>query len=219
MTAILNTHIISDRRRIFEISAVILTGIGKLVFINLLKLHFVYIVSASLFWTVYFILRISEHKELIRYWGLSLSNVKETFKIVAIAGIIAIILMTAYGFYNHSIHLSWNLILVLVTYPFWGLVQQFLLMSLLAGNLMDYQGRRFNYYFIVTATSILFSIVHYPYISLIFATFLLALFYSVLFLKERNIIPLGIFHGILGGLFFYFIMGVDTWSIFVKYFK
>jgi membrane protease YdiL (CAAX protease family) len=220
MYKVIDTTIaVSDRRRIFEISAVIFTGIGKLVFINLLRMHFVYIVSASLFWTLYVIWRVSHHRKLIAYWGLSLSNAKKSFQITGIACVIAVLLMTAYGIWNHTIHLTWNLLFVLVTYPVWGLVQQFLLMSLLAGNLKDFQGRRFPSFIVVVVTSVLFSIVHYPYPSLIVATFLLALFYSILFLKERNIIPLGIFHGILGGLFFYFILGIDTWKIFVKYFQ
>jgi hypothetical protein len=43
------------------------------------------------------------------------------------------------------------------------------------------------------------------------ATFAMALLYTFLFLKERNIIPLGIFHGVLGGMFYYIVLKRDLW--------
>lgn len=210
---------ISDRRRIFEIIAVIVTGAGKITFINILKLHAVYILSAILFWSVYFSYRVSKDKNLIYYWGLSFSNIKPTFKIVAIIGSIAIAMFIGYGLYFDTIILNWNLLFVLLTYPFWGLVQQFITMSILANNLRDYQERKLSYTMVILITSFMFAVVHFPSVPLVVATFFMALFYSVIFLNKRNIIPLGFFHGIMGGLFFYFILKKDTWSIFISIFK
>jgi hypothetical protein len=47
------------------------------------------------------------------------------------------------------------------------------------------------------------------FLILVAATFLLAIVYTTLFLKGRNLIVLGIYHGLLGALFFYTIMGRD----------
>lgn len=205
--------LISDRRRIFEIVAVFLTGTSKILFINILKLHAVYIVSAILFWSVYFLCRVKKHPVLLYYWGLSLRNAKGTFKIVGAVGGVAIIVFLIYGMFNNSAIFSPNLLFVLITYPFWGLIQQFMVMSILANDLNDFKPKKFTYYQVVLLTSFVFAIVHFPSIPLIIATFLMAVFYSVIFLKKRNIIPLGIFHGIMGGLFYYLVLGKDTWSI------
>jgi membrane protease YdiL (CAAX protease family) len=210
---------ITDRRRIFEIIAVILTGFSKVLFINILELHAVYIISAIIFWGTYFVCRVSRNRSLIYYWGLSVTNIKQTFTIVSIAGVIAIGTFIVLGFYNNTLLLIWNLVFVLLTYPLWGLVQQFIVMSILANNLSDYRGGRLNYYLVILITSLMFSVVHFPSIPLIIATFLMAVFYSVIFLKYRNIIPLGIFHGIMGGLFFYLVLGKDTWSLFIRIFS
>lgn len=40
-------------------------------------------------------------------------------------------------------------------------------------------------------------------------TFLLALFYGYVYLRVRNVFMLGLFHGWLGGLFFYTVVGRD----------
>lgn len=216
---IIHNLTISDRRRVFEIIAVIVTGAGKITFINILKLHAVYILSAILFWSAYFIYRVSKEKNLINYWGLSFSNIRPTFRIVAIIGSIAIAMFIAYGIYFNTIILSWNLLFVLLTYPFWGLVQQFMTMSILANNLRDYKDRKLSYTMVILITSFMFAVVHFPSVPLVVATFFMALFYSVIFLNKRNIIPLGFFHGIMGGLFFYFILKKDTWSIFISIFQ
>ena len=40
-------------------------------------------------------------------------------------------------------------------------------------------------------------------------TFVLALLYSAVYLRERNLYALGLFHGWLGALFYYTVVGRD----------
>jgi uncharacterized protein len=146
--------------------------------------------------------------------GLSFSNTKETFKIVGIVGLIILCGFIVYGI-DRQTKLSWNILFILLTYPIWGLVQQFLMMSLFAGNLKDLGLKQINKVLIIIFTSVLFSIVHYPSFLLISATFVMAIFYSIIFLNKRNIIPLGIFHGVLGGVFYYVVLNRDPWLEFI----
>lgn len=194
---------------------VIFTGLGKLLFVDILNVKFLYIIAAISFWTIYFVIRVSKNKELIKYWGLSISNAKETFKIVAIVGSVMLGTFVIYGIFRNNLIFHWNIVIILLLYPIWGLVQQFLMMSLFAGNLKDYQKKHFNESLIVILTSILFSLVHYPSFPLIMATFIMAIFYSIVFLRRRNIIPLGIVHGILGGVFYYAVLNRDPWLEFI----
>lgn len=179
-----NVPAISDNRRIFEIIAVFLTGMSKILFINILKLHAVYIVSAILFWSVYFVVRVKKHPRLLYYWGLSVGNAKDAFKIVGVVGGIAILGFVFYGLFNDSAIFNTNLLIVLITYPFWGLIQQFMVMSILANNLKDFQSGRFSYYQVIGITSFVFAFIHFPSIPLIIATFLMAVFYSVIFCRS-----------------------------------
>lgn len=215
----MNNLQVSNKRRIFEILAVIFTGLGKLLFVDFLDMKFAYIIVAILFWIGYFILRTARHKELIRYWGLSFFNAKDTFRIVGFIGFVVVCVFIVYAISRHTFVLSWNILFVLITYPIWGLVQQFLMMSLFAGNLKDYEGKQLHNFFIIGLTSVMFSVVHYPTLPLIAVTFVMAAFYSALFIHKRNIIPLGIFHGLLGGLFYYFILNRDPWLEFLKMIK
>lgn len=206
---------ISTKRRIFEILLVVLTGISKILVMDTLNLKLPYIILVTLFWLSYFIYRTCTEKELYKYWGLSLSNAKPLFKIVASVGVVLIAVIVIYGVYIEPIHWSVHILFVLLVYPIWGLIQQFLIMSLFAGNIHDFRGKNTGGMITVLLTSILFSIVHYPSFPLMFATLVMAIIYSYLFLKYRNIIPLGLFHGIIGGLFYYVILNRDAWEEFV----
>ena len=208
MTGISN---ISDRRRILEIILVIITGLGRILFVNLLGIRYVFLFSAIILWTGYILVSALRDKNLINYWGLSFSNSKTTFKILGIIGIIAFLLILSYGIYYRTLSFNENIILILILYPIWGLIQQFLIMSLFAGNLKDLSSKKIHDVTIILVTSVLFSMVHYPSVPLILATFVMALLYTFLFLKERNILPLGIFHGVLGGMFFYAVLQKDLW--------
>lgn len=194
---------------------VILTGLGKILFVDVLDVKFIFIIAAIAFWVIYFLRRVSKNKELIKYWGLSFSSAKETFRIVTIVGLIVLGGFVMYGLFMGTYRFHWHLLVILLVYPIWGLVQQFLMMSLFAGNLKDYESKHFNKALIVVLTSILFSLVHYPSFHLIIATFIMALFYTIVFLRERNIIPLGIFHVVLGGVFYFLVLNRDPWGEFI----
>jgi hypothetical protein len=61
-------------------------------------------------------------------------------------------------------------------------------------------------------------ILHYPSIWLVIGTSILALFYGYIFLKGRNVYVLGIFHGWLGGLFYYTVVRRDPFAeVFGRY--
>ncbi len=203
------------KQRRFEIFMVILTGLGKILFVDVLDVKFIFIIAAIAFWVIYFLRRVSKNKELIKYWGLSFSSAKETFRIVTIVGLIVLGGFVMYGLFMGTYRFHWHLLVILLVYPIWGLVQQFLMMSLFAGNLKDYESKHFNKALIVVLTSILFSLVHYPSFHLIIATFIMALFYTIVFLRERNIIPLGIFHVVLGGVFYFLVLNRDPWGEFI----
>lgn len=211
-------RLISDKIRILEIIAVIFTAIGKFIFMNFLDWRIQYVVFAIIGWSLYVFYRYKQEKNILKYWGFRTDNFKSTAKLMLPFAVISIISFIVIGYYQNTLNLTWHVLPLLITYPLWGSVQQFITIALIAGNLNDLNKRRLNKYLIIFITAILFSIVHYPSVWLMFGTFLLALFYGYVYLKKKNIYAMGLFHGWLGALFYYTVINTDPFQeVFLKF--
>lgn len=203
---------IKNPTRRFEVLAVTLTGFGKFLLMDVLDQRFLYITAACLFWIAYILYRSQKEKGILKYWGLSKKYFTKTF-----LELLPIVLLFIGGFIFMGNRmgtniLSWSILPILLLYPIWGIIQQFVIIGLLARNLKDMEGFKIPEILIVLLTAIIFAVVHYPYYLLIVGTFFLALVYTTLYLRERNLIVLGIYHGWLGAFFFYTILERDPWK-------
>jgi membrane protease YdiL (CAAX protease family) len=209
---------IRDRRRSLEIAGVLITGLGKFVFMDYLNLKLLYIVLSVIGWGIYLIMRAKADHSIMRYWGFRSDNLKKVLAIVlpwAISAVLACILV---GLWQRTINPTWHIVPLLIIYPIWGVVQQFLVVALIAGNLQDLNNRSISKPAIIALTAVVFGLVHFPYLWLMVGTFLLALFYSYIYLRERNLWVLGVVHGWLGTLFFYTVVERDPFmEIFGNY--
>src|SRR4051812_17416286 len=128
---------ISNQRRILEITGVVMTGLGKLVFMDILqrRLPFILIVIGG--WMAYMIHRNKKVSGMLPYWGFRLDN----FNVVALRvlpfGIASLIAFIVVGYFNNSINMTCHILPILTLYPIWGTIQQFLVIALVAGNLQD----------------------------------------------------------------------------------
>lgn len=208
----MQTPIISNQRRLAEITAVVLTAAGKFVFMDWLNWRFAFVAVVITGWSLYVISRHRSVKGILPYWGFRTDTFRPVFKLILPYGIAAVLLFIAIGWYQHTIQFTWHILPILVLYPIWGIIQQFLLIAITAGNLQDLQGQRLPKWIIILFSALLFALVHYPYDWLMAGTFLLALFYGWVYLKKRNIYVLGVFHGWLGGLFFYTVVNRDPFA-------
>lgn len=200
---------ISNKRRVLEISAVILTAIGKFIFMDYLNWRFVFVAVAIISWVSYTIYRKRKQPGITKYWGFRTDNFKPVLKKVLPFGLLAVITFFAVGLYKGTLNITWHIIPILILYPIWGVIQQFLLIALTAGNLQDMKGQKLNKGIIIFLSALLFGAIHYPYVWLVIATFILAIFYGWIYLSERNIYVLGLFHGWLGGVFYYTVLERD----------
>ncbi len=201
--------IISDRQRVIELIAVVCTGLGKFIFMDILDWKLPFILIAIVGWFVYVLQQRSKTKGILTYWGFRTDNFKRTLMIVLPFGIIAILLFFVVGYLQHTLNLSWHIFPILFIYPVWGTVQQFLMIGLVAGNLKDFKNAQIKKGPVVLLSATMFSIVHYPDIWLLIGTFTLGLFYGYVYLKSKNLYVLGIFHGWLGALFYYTVVNRD----------
>ena len=208
----------SDKVRILEIVAVVLTGIGKFVFMDYFNWRLPFVIIAVLGWSAYVFYRFKRNKSVLKDWGFRRDNFKFVLKSTLPFALVSIALFFLVGFIQGTINLTWHIIPLLITYPIWGSVQQFLTIGLLAGNLNELKRLNLSKKIIILLTAIFFSIVHYPSIWLMIGTFVLAIFYGYIYLKAKNIYVLGLIHGWLGALFYYTVVNQDPFAdVFLKY--
>lgn len=210
----------SNINRKYEIIAVLATAAGKFIFMDFLQWKLVFIIISTLGWAYYVYIRNKKEPGILAHWGFRLDNVKKVLRMVLPFGILAVITFFVTGYFLGTINLNWHIIPILIFYPIWGVIQQFLVIGLMAGNLQDIQNQKLSKPAIITLTALLFGLVHYPYYWLMIGTFVLALFYGFIYLKERNVYVMGLFHGWLGGLFFYTVVNRDPFAeVFGKLFN
>jgi membrane protease YdiL (CAAX protease family) len=209
-TANLTLHI-SNRARLVEMAAVLLTGVGKFIFMDGLGAKLPFIVGAVLGWGAYVYFRHRRQPGILAYWGFRTDNFRRSFLQLLPLATAAVFLFAAVGYATGKWVLSWHLLPVLLLYPVWGVIQQFLVVGLVAGNLQDYAGRRLPPVVITGVTAVLFSAVHWPARLLVAGTFVLAVVYVVMYLRQRNLWTLGLYHGWLGGFFYFLVLGRDPW--------
>ncbi len=201
----------SDRRKWLEILAVIISGALKYVLVDWLGLRVFYITAACLLWVYYILKRRKENKDMLRIWGFRKENFNRVFLFLLPFSLTAIGGILWYGISFHSNFLNWHVIPVLILYPLWGCIQQFLMTALIAGNLKSIKLLNLNSHQAILVTSLLFGLVHYPYLPLMIFAFFMEVLFTFAYFKWRNLWPLGLYHGWLGSLFLFFAMGRDLW--------
>jgi membrane protease YdiL (CAAX protease family) len=200
---------ISQTRRLLEVTAVVITAAGKFLFMDYLNWRFPFVLIATIFWITYILYRVRTERGISKYWGFRTDNFKKAFRIVLLPGLMAIVLFVVIGIFQKTINITWHILPILILYPVWGTIQQFLLIGLTAGNLNDMKGLDLAKSVIIFLSAVLFGAIHYPFVWLMVATFFLALFYGWVYLKEKNLYVLGLFHGWLGAIFYYTILDRD----------
>ncbi|MEM7104796.1 MAG: CPBP family glutamic-type intramembrane protease [Bacteroidota bacterium] len=195
--------------RMVEILGVLITGGSKFIFMDWLNWKLPFIFLAIGFWVGYIFFRVRKDKSVLAKWGFTRQNLRSSFIVVSVFAFIGILSFIIYGSVTGKILWSWSVVPLMLLYPFWGIIQQFLILSLFSGNLDDLPNVNMPRWLLVVMTAVLFGILHYPIGLLIIGTTVLALFYTIVFLKYRNLWPLGLYHGILGALFYYLALGID----------
>ncbi len=196
------------RKALLEASAVIATGLLHLFFEEALHAKGPFILLAGLCWGTYLFLSIRKNPRLPVQWGFGKTGLGPASLRAGGILLAGAVLLALAGLLRGT--LSWNphLLLILLLYPAWGLLQQFLLQALLARNLdLLLPSRRAA----VLLASFLFAGVHLPDFLLAGATLLLALLFVPIYLRYRNLYPLGVVHGVLGALAYYWVLGRDPW--------
>lgn len=196
-----------------EIAGVIATAAGKFIFMDFLDLKLPYIILVIIGWSVYVGYKTKLQPGILAHWGFRTDNFGAVIRMLVPFAIISVSAFIVIGIWRDTLNVTWHIVPVLLLYPIWGTIQQFLLIALVAGNWQDLRGAKARFEtIIIFVTALLFAAIHYPHYWLMFGTFVLAIIYGFTYLRSRNLFVLGIFHGWLGAIFFYTVVGRDPFA-------
>ena len=81
---------VSDKTKLIEISAIVITTLGKFVFMDYLNWRFGFVVIAILGWSSYVTYKSRTQSNILRYWGFRTDNFKKVMLLVLPFGLVAI---------------------------------------------------------------------------------------------------------------------------------
>jgi len=126
--------------------------------------------------------------------GVRRDTLAQAFKEAALFTLPSIAAMWAIGYALGGLRLGVPYLLACASYPLWGLTQQYLFQGFVYNRVSDAVPHRWA---AIVITGCLFSSVHVPNLALMAFTLFSGLVWTWLFSRTRNLVPLGISHGLL----------------------
>ena len=206
----LNNSITNRMRFWLECGAVLLTGLLFLGFVSV-GAKGLFIGLASLSWIGYIFRRVRQDSTLWVRWGFHVENLRAAFFWPTVFFVVGVALMAWYGTANGRMLWPGHMFVLFLLYPLWGILQQFLVQALGVANLMTLFPKQ-GWMVALPVGVVLFSLVHYPDGWLLMgATGIMACVFIPCYLRDRNLWPLGLYHGWLGTFFYLWVLGRDPW--------
>jgi membrane protease YdiL (CAAX protease family) len=191
----------------WEMAAVVFTGVGHLVLTTWLGKQMVFTISSILFWICFVGVRVHRDPSVLRRWGFTREGFWQSVRMLLPFGVAAGFAMVGYGLLAGTWIFTWRIFLLFVLYPPWGLVQQFLVVGLLAGNLR--KDGRLPEWAIILVVSLLFAAIHLPSIPLVIVAGLMAAVTTPVYFRTGNLYAPGLLHGWIGSIAYFFVLGCD----------
>ena len=194
----------------YEVVAVTATGFIHIVFQGF-GAKGLFIALASVSWIGYIAWRVKQDSSLWSKWGFQTKNLSVAFIWPTVIFVLGVSSMAWYGQAQDRVLWEGHILVLLLLYPLWGILQQFLVQALGVANLMAVFPKK-GWVVAFPVGVVLFSLVHYPDgWLLMLATGVMACFFIPCYLRDRNLWPLGLYHGWLGTFFYLWVLGRDPW--------
>ena len=195
-----------------EAYAAILTGALHLLFENVLHQKLLYIVLAGLGWSTYLVVRARQDPGILRVWGFRADNLRRAMRVPTAFFLLAGAALAAVGAVQGTLRWHTPMLALFLLYPLWGWIQQLLVQAMFVRNAEREVPALRPPWRIVPLAALLFGVVHFPDVKLMGATFLMGLAFTPMYLRWRNLWPLGLYHGWLGVLAYYWLLDRDPWT-------
>jgi len=196
-----------------EVAAAVCTGVLHLAFKSV-GLHGTFVLIAGLGWAAFVIRRASTQRGILLEWGFRADNLLRAFGVAAFLSLPAFVAMALIPEKPGNLQFCSRVLPLLVLYPVWGVIQQFLVQGLVVRNVTMTRLGSIRPLVVIAGAS-LFALVHVPQIPLMVATFAMGVLFVPLYLAYHNLWPLGVFHGWLGAMFYAWVLHQDPWSDFL----
>jgi hypothetical protein len=180
----------------------------------------IYIAGACLFWAAFVAVRARQDRRVFRRWGFRADNLLRASVIPAVVFVLGAAGLAALACQRGTLRFPPHTLLLFPVYSMWGLIQQMLVLGIFAQSLEALDGLRRRRVLLVLLVALVFGLIHVPYPTpgrweLVVSTFLLELVIVPVYLWQRNLWPLGVLHGCLGGLFYLWILNRDLWAEYI----
>jgi hypothetical protein len=199
------------KNKYVELSAIAVTAILKFILMDWLNQKGVYIAGVCIFWLFYIRYRQTTNRFILKYWGFKGEHFKTVLSFLIPLVLIIALLSIAYSYYRNGWNFSWHIIPILLLYPVWGIIQQYLMLGIISHNLIALLKMSVRKYVVIFFVSTLFALIHYPNPLLMLLTFWMEVLFIWIYLKWRNLWAIGIAHGWMGTFLLYYVMERDLW--------
>jgi hypothetical protein len=185
-----------------------------------IALHFVlqaggpnpyFIGGACLFWAAFVVVRARQNPRAFREWGFRADNLAQASVLPALLFIIIAVGFAVYAAVREHFHFPLHALPLFLLYPVWGIIQQFLALGVVVNNLEQVDGLKRQPVLVALIAAVIFGAVHGDDLRLAAGTFAIELVLVPLYLRYRNLWPLGVLHGWVGGLFYLWVLNRDLW--------
>ena len=171
--------------------------------------NLVFMVGAFLFWTCFVVIRARRDNDELRRWGFRRDNFRQASVAPTALFVAGALGLGLFAYCQGRFQFPAHTLILFLLYPAWGVAQQFLALGIAVRNLELVPGLGQQRVILALLGATLFAAVHAPDWLVMAATFLLELFVVPMYLRFRNLWPLGVLHGCLGVLFYLWGMGRD----------
>jgi hypothetical protein len=171
-----------------------------------------FIAASCIFWAVFVIARARRHPNVLHDWGFRIDNLAAASMASAVVFALTATAFAVYAHLHGTLRFPPHTLFLLLLYPVYGVVQQFLALAVVVGNLECVRPFRRRRWLVIPIGAALFGVAHVFDMRLVAATFLLELVVIPLYLWRRNLWAYGVLHGWLGALFWLWVLGRDQWA-------
>jgi CAAX prenyl protease-like protein len=191
-------------KRLVELAVVVAIAVGHSRFGHLVK-GWQFIVPALVLGLAYLERSVASGGRTLASYGITGANLRASA--VWSSCVVAVVLSA--GLVDASLTrepIPRDFWVLLALYPVWGFAQQFLVQGVFHENLLRLGVPTF---WAIAATTLVFAFAHHPASRLMYISAAGGLVFSVLFARFRNIVPLGIAHGVCGAIVYQLILHRD----------
>jgi len=192
--------------------AVIATALLHPIFVDVLHERAVFIGLALVGWVSYIGVQAWRKANLLEELGLRKEGLVPAFLAASVFGVVALVAMALMAEARHALVFRWQILLLLALYPVWGMVQQLLVQGIFVRAMVTIGIGVWPKVVATALAALLFGAVHLPDLLLAGATCVVGAVFTLIYLRWRNLWPLGLYHGWLGVFFYYWVLGRDPWG-------